>query len=223
MHSSGWIPRTFEDRLLASYYFEAPPGLLFLEVEVGRGSDNRPRWLDGLLIPGGAGRVRSQGTFNRADIAAAVQGQHVHLLEADQKLSRTVIGQVQVGVALLKRDFKPASVQGVAVCALGNPDLEWYCREQGIRTALYPMDLPRCEAGIPEGGPVDKRKPPSANSRQAFMMGWDAAVAGRLFNTVHAVKTHENMGNMFGWIYGDKPEWFRQETWEKYVESLDAA
>ena len=143
MLPSEWTPRTPEDRLLA-LYLAANPGLLFLEVEVGQGDDYcGPRRLDGLLVPGGENRVRAQGTFSRADVVAAVQGQHVHVLEAKRKLNRTVIGQVQVGVALFRRDFSPASVQGVAVCALGNPDLEWYCREQDIQTALYPVDLPR--------------------------------------------------------------------------------
>ena len=53
-----WTPRTHEDRLIA-LYLSATPGVLFLEVEVGQGDDNcGPRRLDGLLIPGGASRVR---------------------------------------------------------------------------------------------------------------------------------------------------------------------
>ncbi len=105
-----WTPRTPEDRLIARYLKDTP-GLLFLEVEVGQGNENcGPRRLDGLLVPGGGSRVRAQSTFSRADIVAAVQGQHVHVLEAKRKLNRTVIGQVQVGVALLKREFAPASV-----------------------------------------------------------------------------------------------------------------
>ncbi len=138
-----WNPRTPEDRLI-DLYLAANPDLLFLELEVGQGDENcGPRRLDGLLIPGGETHVRAQGTYSRDDIAAAVQGEHVHVLEAKRKLNRTVIGQVLVGVALFRRDFNPASVQGVAVCAFGNPDLDGYCREQGIQTVLYPVDLPK--------------------------------------------------------------------------------
>jgi hypothetical protein len=68
---------------------------------------------------------------------------------------------VLVGVSLFMRDFSPASVQGVAVCAFGNPDLEWYCCEQGIQTALYPMDLPKGAARVLRDGRVDRRKPPA--------------------------------------------------------------
>ncbi|PTN33603.1 hypothetical protein [Desulfonatronum sp. SC1] len=166
-----WKPRTPEDRLLA-LYLESNPGLLFLEVEVGQGDENcGPRRLDGLLVPGGESRVRAQGSYSRAD---AVQGQHVHVLEAKRKLNRTVIGQVQVGVALFRRDFSPTSAQGVAVCAFGNPDLEWYCREQGIQTALYPVDLPKGAARVLRDGRLDRRKPPDPGRRKAFMRGWDA-------------------------------------------------
>jgi len=154
-------PRTPEDRLIA-LYLAANPGLLFLEIEVGQGDENcGPRRLDGLLVRGGDSCVRAQGSYSRADITAAVQGQHVHVLEAKRKLNRTVIGQVQVGVSLFMRDFSPASVQGVAVCAFGNPDLEWYCLEQDIQMALYPMDLPKGAARVLRDGRVDRRKPPA--------------------------------------------------------------
>ncbi|GAB6060625.1 hypothetical protein [Desulfonatronum parangueonense] len=216
-----WNPRTSEDRLIAQY-LRANPGLLFLEVEVGQGDEQcGPRRLDGLLIPGGETHVRAQSSYRRDDIAAAVQGQHVHVLEAKRKLNRTVIGQVQVGMALFRRDFSPASAQGVAVCAFGNPDLEWYCLEQGIQTALYPVDLPpKITDGDRSDDRVDRRKPPDPGRRQAFMRGWDAAVAGTLYGSVHVVKTHANMGNLFGWIYGDMSEEFRDETWARYVENL---
>ena len=220
MLPTGWTPRTPEDRLLA-LYLATNPGHLFLEVEVGHGDEYcGPRRLDGLLVPCVDRHVRAQGTFSRADVAAAVQGQHVQVLEAKRKLNRTVIGQVQVGVALFRREFNPASVHGVAVCALGNPDLEWYCREQNIRTALYPMDLPKGVARTLKDGRVDRRKPPDPGRKLAFMRGWDAAVAGTLYGSVHVVKTHANMGNLFGWIYGDMPEEFREATWARYVGAL---
>jgi len=223
--SKAWSPKSLEDRLL-DLYLRDNPGHLFLEVEVGQGDDNcGPRRLDGLLIPGGESRVCTQGSFSRADIAAAVQGKHVHVLEAKRKLNRTVIGQVQVGVALLERMFAPTSVRGVAVYALGNPDLEWYCREQGIQMAFYLKEFPSppsCtgEKLTPSDRRLDRRKPPDPGRRRAFMKGWDAAVAGTLYGSVRTVKTHANMGNLFGWIYGDMPEEFREETWERYVGSI---
>lgn len=223
MTFSGWNPITFEDRLLENYLTDNP-GLLFLEVEVGTGGDNSgPRRLDGLLVPGKEMHVRPQTSYSQTEVAAAVKDNHVHLLEAKQKLNRTVIGQVQVGMALLNRGFSPASVLGVAVCAQGNSDLEWYCSQQDISMALYP-EVQSVEAVKASYGPVvreDLRQAPDSGRRRAFMRGWDDAVAGTLYRSVHEKKTHANMGNLFGWIYGDKPADFRQDTWERYVDSIE--
>ncbi len=30
-------------------------------------------------------------------------------------------------------------------------------------------------------------------------------------------KTHANMGNLFGWIYGEQPQEFKKATWETYL------
>ncbi|ACB84394.1 hypothetical protein [Natranaerobius thermophilus] len=49
--------------------------------------------------------------------------------------------------------------------------------------------------------------------------GWADAVKGSLYNTIHTKKTHANMGNLFGWIYGDQPKEFKEETWKRYIEN----
>ena len=88
--------------------------------------------------------------------------------------------------------------------------------------AFYPQGS--SGSGSPEkrlDGRVDRRKPPDEFRRRAFMNGWDSAVAGILYTTIHTKKTHANMGNLFGWIHGDMPEEFRDETWARYVESLE--
>jgi hypothetical protein len=51
-------------------------------------------------------------------------------------------------------------------------------------------------------------------------LSWGNAVAGILYDPIHTTKTHANMGNLFGWIYGDMPEEFREETWVRYVGRL---
>ena len=219
---SGWEPVTFEDHLL-SYYLEDYPGQLFLEVEVGNGDNiSGPRRLDGLLIPDEPKQIRPQGSYNREEIASAVMNKQVHVLEAKRKLNRNVIGQVHDGVALLEKEFFPASVQGVALCAQGNPDLEWYCFDQGINVALYPKAQPTAEnTSSSPTQRVDHRNPPDLNRRRAFIQGWNDAVSGTLYKSVKIKKTHANIGNLFGWIYGDKSEEFKQETWERYIESID--
>lgn len=58
---------------------------------------------------------------------------------------------------------------------------------------------------------------PDPRHLSAFLGGWTAAVKGNLYASVEKKKTHKNMGNLFGWIYGDQPESFRYETWYRYL------
>ncbi|MEE8522740.1 MAG: hypothetical protein V3T72_02315, partial [Thermoanaerobaculia bacterium] len=64
---------------------------------------------------------------------------------------------------------------------------------------------------------------PSRDYRAAFLAGWTDAVKGQLYETtVSTKKTHANMGNLFGWIYGEQDREFRLETWYRYLSrSLD--
>jgi hypothetical protein len=222
MSEPQWGPRTFEDRLLARYLTENP-GLLFLEVEVG-GTDpvRGARRLDGVLIPGKTSRVEAFSPSGRPVFADEVEGSVVHVLEAKRTLNRNVIGQVEVGVALFEREFAPASTRGIAVCAHGNADLEWYCSEKAIAVSLYP-DTSRPHDRVSRsrtGRRVDLRERPDESRKSSFLRGWDAAVQGRLFGSIRRRKTHANMGNLFGWIYGDVPSAFRDATWERYVGSI---
>jgi hypothetical protein len=223
MTGQQWTPRTREDRLLAQYLTENP-GLLFLEVEVG-GTDplRGARRLDGVLIPGQASRVETFSPQNREAFADEVAGSTVHVLEAKRHLNRNVIGQVEVGVALFERDFAPCSIRGVAVCAFGNADLEWYCRQKAIAVSLFPYRSETRDrvARSKTVQRVDRRNRPDESRKRAFMRGWEAAIEGRLFGSIRRRKTHANMGNLFGWIYGAASRPFREATWERYVASME--
>lgn len=216
-----WQPQTFEDHLLQQYLVENP-GELFLEVEVGGRDELRgPRRIDGVLIPGSSPRVRRRDTYRARDVREALRGQTVHVLEAKRRLNRNVLGQVEVGEALLNRDLKPGRTIGVAVVAAGNADLQWYCEQKNIGVAIYPQGSSRRRSDTSASQRVDRRTiPPGPAHEQAFMRGWDAAVQGRLFGSVRTRTTHTGMGNLFGWIYGDQPESFRQATWGRYVQAL---
>ena len=62
-----------------------------------------------------------------------------------------------------------------------------------------------------------RHKDPQNARRQRFLAGWtDAAVNGILYDTVTTKKTHTNMGNLFGWIYGEQSRDFKMETWYRY-------
>jgi hypothetical protein len=57
---------------------------------------------------------------------------------------------------------------------------------------------------------------PQKTHRRAFLAGWTDAVNGRLYETILTRKTHTNMGNLFGWIYGQQSRDFKLETWYRY-------
>ncbi|GIK41340.1 MAG: hypothetical protein BroJett011_51730 [Chloroflexota bacterium] len=58
---------------------------------------------------------------------------------------------------------------------------------------------------------------PQDTHLRAFLAGWtDAAVNGKLYDTVLTRKTHANMGNLFGWIYGQQSRDFKLEIWYQY-------
>jgi len=217
-----WHPNTLEDRLLARYH-EEHPGTLFLELEVG-GEDpvHRPRRIDGVLVPAGDSVVRPQQGYSRQDALDAIRGQPVHLLEAKRTLNRNVFGQVVAGVDLLRRGFEPSEIVAVAVCADGNLDIQGVCERHGIDVALFKIQrLDRSHAGeTPGDGRKEARFAPDEARMRAFLAGWSDAVSGHLYRTVRSKKTHANMGNLFGWIYGDQPDEFRLETWERYASTL---
>ena len=64
---------------------------------------------------------------------------------------------------------------------------------------------------------------PGEANRGAFMRGWIAGANGTLYKTVLTRKTHANMGNLFGWIYGERSHSFMLATWYQYCDALASA
>lgn len=60
---------------------------------------------------------------------------------------------------------------------------------------------------------------PSEDHRRVFLGGWTDAVNGKLYTTVLNRKTHANMGNLFGWIYGDQSREFKLAVWYQYCDA----
>lgn len=223
---SSWAV-TPEDHLLGAY-LETNPGELFLEVEVGGRGAARPRRIDGVLVPGDEKIVHTQGSYSPDRVAEAVEGREIEIIEAKLRLNRPVIGQVLAGIKLFERRFEPAQVVGVVVCGRGNEDLEWFCEEEGIQLGVFPSAVPSRRQGR-RSSPTkdvlrtDQRLPPDPARRRAFMSGWDDAVGGTLYSSIRKKKTHQNMGNLFGWIYGEQDQDFREATWDRYVEVFGPA
>ncbi len=60
---------------------------------------------------------------------------------------------------------------------------------------------------------------PDVFHKRAFMTGWTDAVNGKLYASTRDRKTHSNMGNLFGWVFGAKNENFRNQIWFLYLEN----
>ena len=215
-----WTPSTFEDRLLDEH-FDTVPGTAYVELPISlSGEPGRARRIDAVLIPGGKRQVHPQGSYSAEEAAEAIRGSVVHVIEAKYALNRSVIGQVMVAKHLIKEAMNPASVTMVVVHAHDSLDLREFCEVNGIRVEEYAVGEPEPSPEPPGYDPFDVRRPPDEARRRAFLSGWTRAVNGELFGSIHKRKTHTNMGNLFGWIYGDAPEAFRLETWRRYVDNL---
>lgn len=64
-----------------------------------------------------------------------------------------------------------------------------------------------------------RNRDPQGEHRRAFMAGWTKAVNGELHVSIGEKKTHANMGNLFGWIFGPKPDDFRRDIWDLYQKN----
>jgi hypothetical protein len=64
-----------------------------------------------------------------------------------------------------------------------------------------------------------RNRDPQGTHKRAFMGGWTDAENGKLYATTNDRKTHANMGNLFGWIFGSKSNAFRDKIWELYLEN----
>ena len=216
-----WQPKTFEDYLLKRYLDENP-GNLYLEVPVGMLSEaSTARRIDGILIPDDKSNIYPQGSYDYQRLYDEIEGQSVHLLEAKSSLDRYVVGQILVGESLLKRTSSPSEIIKVAVCGGGNSDIEWYCKENNIHVAIYDdIDYKTKPPSKPleQLERKDIRAIPDTNKYRAFLAGWKAAVNGKLYKSIQTKKTHSNMGNLFGWIYGEQTKEFKKDTWDRYIK-----
>ena len=65
----------------------------------------------------------------------------------------------------------------------------------------------------------NRNRDPQDTHRVVFMGGWTDAVNGKLYASTAKRKTHANMGNLFGWIFGQQPDDFKLQIWSLYLEN----
>jgi hypothetical protein len=213
---------TLEDQLLQEHFTEHR-GTAYLELPLSVLSDSsRARRIDAVLIPDASSEVYPPSDYDIDKAKEAIRGKLIHVIEAKYALNRGVIGQVLVAKHLIERVMDPSEVVMDVVYVEDNADLKEFCESQGINTHPYPHVRREYNPSKPvrgvAGNRTDKRNPPDPDRYRAFLTGWTHAVKGRLYRSIRKRKTHTNMGNLFGWIYGEQSSEFKRETWERYIE-----
>ena len=214
--------KTFKDKLIEEYW-NNHPGTLFMEVEVGDIGGGRKRRIDGVLIPGGEKEVYFRSEFNEKDLLEKVKGKKIEVIEAKRRLNRNVIGQTEVAKFLSEKDFKPAKVKPVVLCSKDHSDLRNYCKFKGIELFIYKRKLKKKTENtgddFEERDVEDVRGKPSKYKKSAFLSGWKDAEEGKLYYSIEDRKTHQNMGNLFGWIYGNISKKEKNKIWKQYIKN----
>lgn len=227
------MPSSIEDLLIKRYHKDHP-GRIYKEVPVGKVENKkRQRRIDAILIEGKENEINNQGEYNLYEVRNEIKGEKIHLIEAKRSLGRYVIGQVEVGEFLVENDFKPNRVISVALCAKSHPDLEKYCKLKNIKIEIYNINITDKKESTKKLSKIikdendnsnnitvnDGRKPPDRQRFIAFKRGWKDATKGKLYDSIYKKKTHTNMGNLFGWIYGECPEEMKKKVWERYIKN----
>lgn len=217
--------------LLISEYNNNFSGDIYKEVPVGQIEDkSRQRRIDAVLIKNNNNKIHQQGEYNLEEFKQKVKNKKIHLIEAKRKLGRAVIGQVEVGMHLFNIDFEPKKIKGVALCSKTNTDIEKYCNLKDINVVIYPpKKLGVYQKNNNEEDEKDEeenkkeirdvRSEPDSLRLGTFKRGWNDALKGKLYNSIKRKKTHTNMGNLFGWIYGDCSDEMKERIWNQYIEN----
>lgn len=212
-----WSPKTVEDKLI-SQYIKKHPGVVFLEVPIYlRNRSENARRIDALILPDNETTIYERGSYSTDDLGNRVCNKSITIIEVKRSLNRPVIGQILIGKSIIEEMLEPSEVNMTVVVGKGDSDLEDYCRKVGINVEIFPMKTTTVTSNQPT--PIDQRQEPNKDRQRAFLRGWDDAVKGKLYKSIRDRKTHANMGNLFGWIYGDMSMEFRIETWERYITS----
>jgi hypothetical protein len=221
--------------LLISEYNNNFSGEIYKEIPVGQiENKNRQRRIDAVLIKNNNNKIHQQGEYNLEEFKQKAKNKKIHLIEAKRKLGRAVIGQIEVGMHLFNIDFETKEIQGVALCSKTNIDIKKYCDLKNIEVVIYPKDKLYSNKN---NNKASKNKSNSKNNSRgtteiedirnepdklrfgSFKRGWNDALDGKLYDTIKEKKTHSNIGNLFGWIYGDCSDEMKEKIWNQYIEN----
>ena len=224
------MSNSIEDLLILKYQ-KYHTGEIYKEVPVGQVENKmRKRRIDAILIENKNNEIYERGDYSLVKIKDKIKDNKIHLIEAKKNLGRNVVGQVEVGKYLVESEFKPNKIISVALCAKSHPDIKKYCNKKDIKVKIYNINTKNSDTSIAEQREVkadknidykidDIRDKPDKKRYGAFKRGWEDATKGKLYNSVNNKKTHTNIGNLFGWIYGECSDEMKKRVWEQYIKN----
>lgn len=216
-----WQPVTFEEKLLKRYY-DNSEGKLYLKVKVGGSDDNEPVVLSGLMLETSDSDVYLPEDYTSTRLYEEIENNNIKILESCHTLDSETIGKLLVEEEIVKNKFSPLTVKKIIICSEKNDNLTDICHQYQLQIITYEEDKFDSISRMRGRGSekfIDIRKTPDNSRKKAFLLGWKDAVDGDLYTGAYQYKTHANMGNLFGWIYGDTSSEFREKTWDRYVEN----
>jgi hypothetical protein len=154
---SPWFVKSGEDWSVYEWWqAHANPGWLLMEVKLGQGGPgdwpNRRshRRLDALHIPGHPRREVTYWGSEFDELADAVRGRRVELIEAKRRLNYDVIGQCIAGVTMFSRAYPMhGPVQQVAIVRGEiDPALRWVCDRRNIQLDVLDESLIRSRVDV---------------------------------------------------------------------------
>lgn len=131
-------------------------------------------------------------------------------------------------------DFNPREITGVALCSNTNTDIRKYCDLKNIKVVIFPKNKLNSNKkdnkesknkvktetdSIDMTEIKDIRNEPDTLRFGGFKRGWNDALDGKLYNSIKEKKTHSNIGNLFGWIYGNCSEDMKEKVWNQYIKN----
>lgn len=216
-----WQPVTFEEKLIKRYFVNQA-GKLYLEVEIGTSENDEPVVLKGLMLEAQENEVYLPEDYTSTRLYDDIEGNKVKILESCHTLNSEKIGKLLIEAEIVEDFFSPSDIKKIILCSEKNDNLTEICYQYQIQIVVYDeekFDSISRMRGRSREKFIDIRKSPDSSRRKAFLQGWRDAVKGDLYTGAYQYKTHANMGNLFGWIYGESPDKFREDTWERYIEN----
>jgi len=119
-----------ETPLTRRYWSEVGGTLIEEFLAVSASNDQGRRLIDGVIIKSDVSEIRRSRDID-------LQGKDIVVVQTKaSRLGMSLLGQVLFSMDLMKA-FRPASIEGVAICTQGDATMEKLAADYGIRVVVF--------------------------------------------------------------------------------------